>query len=107
MPPRVGSLGGKRKRVTGVPLLFFALLHFCKPAVCSVNIVVVRIAFRFGLPSCNNARYPVNENVLHFITEVQARLLLAEGEGFEPPDACTSTVFKTAAFDRSAISPYY
>ncbi len=31
--------------------------------------------------------------------------LLAEREGFEPPEAFTSTVFKTAAFDRSAISP--
>jgi hypothetical protein len=28
---------------------------------------------------------------------------LAEGEGFEPPDLLQSTVFKTAAFDRSAI----
>ena len=31
---------------------------------------------------------------------------MAEGEGFEPPEAFTSTVFKTAAFDRSAILPY-
>ncbi len=31
--------------------------------------------------------------------------LLAEKEGFEPPDLLQSTVFKTAAFDRSAISP--
>ena len=31
--------------------------------------------------------------------------LLAEREGFEPPDLLQSTVFKTAAFDRSAISP--
>jgi hypothetical protein len=30
---------------------------------------------------------------------------MAEREGFEPPEACTSTVFKTAAFDHSAISP--
>jgi hypothetical protein len=30
---------------------------------------------------------------------------LAEREGFEPPEARTSTVFKTAAIDRSAISP--
>ena len=30
---------------------------------------------------------------------------MAEGEGFEPPEAFTSTVFKTAAFDRSAILP--
>ena len=29
----------------------------------------------------------------------------AEKEGFEPPDLLQSTVFKTAAIDRSAISP--
>ena len=29
----------------------------------------------------------------------------AEKEGFEPPVHCCTTVFKTAAFDRSAISP--
>ena len=33
------------------------------------------------------------------------KLHLAEKEGFEPPDLLQSTVFKTAAFDRSAISP--
>ena len=31
--------------------------------------------------------------------------VVAEREGFEPPDPCRSTVFKTAAIDRSAISP--
>ena len=31
--------------------------------------------------------------------------LLAEREGFEPPEVLPSTVFKTAAFDHSAISP--
>ncbi len=30
---------------------------------------------------------------------------MAEREGFEPPDPCESTVFKTAALDRSATSP--
>ncbi len=30
---------------------------------------------------------------------------MAEREGFEPPDPRRSTVFKTAAIDRSAISP--
>ena len=30
---------------------------------------------------------------------------LAEGEGFEPPVTCATAVFKTAAFDRSAIPP--
>ena len=30
---------------------------------------------------------------------------VAEREGFEPPDGCPSTVFKTAALNRSATSP--
>jgi hypothetical protein len=30
---------------------------------------------------------------------------VAESEGFEPPSPCGLTVFKTAAFDRSANSP--
>ena len=30
---------------------------------------------------------------------------LAEREGFEPPDACASAVFKTAALNHSATSP--
>ena len=31
--------------------------------------------------------------------------LSAESEGFEPPERCRSTVFKTAAIDHSASSP--
>ena len=31
---------------------------------------------------------------------------VAEREGFEPPDRFRSTVFKTAAFDHSATSPF-
>ena len=31
--------------------------------------------------------------------------LSAEREGFEPPEPLSSTVFKTAAIDHSAISP--
>ncbi len=42
-----------------------------------------------------------------FIRTIRFRFHLAEREGFEPPDSCPSTVFKTAAFDRSAISPFY
>ncbi len=30
---------------------------------------------------------------------------MAEGVGFEPTEACTSTVFKTVAIDRSATPP--
>ena len=33
-------------------------------------------------------------------------LALAEGEGFEPPDPCRSSVFKTDAIDHSANLPY-
>ena len=38
--------------------------------------------------------------------ENKSRLLfLAEGEGFEPPEALTSAVFKTVAIDHSANLP--
>ncbi len=40
-----------------------------------------------------------------FFRQLRYYLYLAEREGFEPPDLLQSTVFKTAAFDRSAISP--
>ena len=32
-------------------------------------------------------------------------MFIAEREGFEPPEPRSSTVFKTAAIDHSAISP--
>jgi hypothetical protein len=34
-------------------------------------------------------------------------MFCAEEEGFEPPDPCGSTVFKTAAIDHSAIPPIF
>ena len=34
-------------------------------------------------------------------------MFIAEREGFEPPEPLSSTVFKTAAIDHSAISPYF
>ena len=42
---------------------------------------------------------------LWHLSEGGLAVRLAEREGFEPPDPCRSTVFKTAAIDRSAISP--
>ena len=33
------------------------------------------------------------------------RFKVAEKEGFEPPVPCGTAVFKTVAFDHSAISP--
>ncbi len=34
-------------------------------------------------------------------------MFIAEREGFEPPEPLSSTVFKTAAIDHSAISPCF
>ena len=42
----------------------------------------------------DNARNTVDENVPR-LGGVQTLSLLAEGEGFEPPDGCPSTVFKS------------
>ena len=64
----------------------------------------------FGLESfASLARTP--RGVLHSLIQIErgtisTPLNLAEGEGFEPPEAFTSTVFKTAAFDRSANLPF-
>ena len=38
---------------------------------------------------------------------IRILFLFAEGEGFEPPEPLSSTVFKTAAIDHSAIPPYF
>ena len=35
----------------------------------------------------------------------RSNIQVTDGEGFEPPEACTSTVFKTASFDLSDIHP--
>ena len=73
----------KEQRV--FPLLFFALLPFDKFAACSVNIVIVCVLLRLGLPSGNNARDTIQENVLQITFRlVQTRLLLAQRKGFEP-----------------------
>ena len=39
------------------------------------------------------------------LPQVDGKIQLAERVGFEPTDAFTSPVFKTGAFNRSAISP--
>ena len=48
----------------------------------------------------------ITEKTLTKTVKVLLKLsFFAEREGFEPPEALTSTVFKTAAIDHSAISP--
>ena len=39
------------------------------------------------------------------VKENKRKVIVAGREGFEPPEARTSTVFKTAALDHSANSP--
>jgi hypothetical protein len=52
---------------------------------------------------------PPTQKVILYLKEKPQQIvgadLKAEGEGFEPPETCASTVFKTAAFDHSAIPP--
>ena len=62
-----------------------------------------KVNFIFELiGSCSSAP-PENKKGTNYLIDYLS--LAAEREGFEPPEAFTSTVFKTAAFDRSAISP--
>lgn len=46
------------------------------------------------------------KTALEHIFSVQTLSPLAQREGFEPPETFISTVFKTAAIDRSAISAF-
>ena len=61
-----------------------------------VNVIFQHIA------SAKQASSKNEKGTNHFLSDLS---LLAEREGFEPPEVLPSTVFKTAAFDRSAISP--
>ncbi len=72
-----------------------------------MNVVIVRVTSRRVSSFSNHARNTIQKDIFQSVFFlVQTRLLLAQREGFEPPDSCPSTVFKTAAFDRSAISAY-
>ena len=50
---------------------------------------------------------PKTVNIKKTDEEKTSSVFLAEGEGFEPPEALTSAVFKTVAIDHSANLPYY
>jgi hypothetical protein len=62
----------------------------------------------FYINNWSKRYFQIDLNTARRITKKPSESLLkafyfAEGEGFEPPDLLQSTVFKTAAFDRSAI----
>ena len=68
---------------------------------------VIRVQCRRSeLPEVNSARQGKN-GILNRKSgsQISVSHFSAEREGFEPPDPLRSTVFKTAAFDHSAISP--
>ena len=48
---------------------------------------------------------PLNEKSAQLVVLQLVTLILAEREGFEPPVPLSTPVFKTGAFDHSAISP--
>ena len=79
----------------------FGPLHICNRYKINKNILTafVLIFIFFNRIKINFAALSENKKapygaVLYWF---------AEREGFEPPEACTSTVFKTAAIDHSAI----
>jgi hypothetical protein len=94
-------LGGgvkTKNRSAALRASFFAPVRFGKLARCSTKWFLFNNLFEAAL-----ATLPETKNApLWGCTSI---LCFAEREGFEPPEAFTSTVFKTAAFDRSAISP--
>ena len=62
---------------------------------------------RTSLPACGGALQMKKENQRSSKLGADFLFSFAEREGFEPPDPLRSTVFKTAAFDHSAISPMF
>jgi hypothetical protein len=48
---------------------------------------------------------PINQRIYRVLILDDSKV--AEREGFEPPVRCRTIVFKTTAFDHSAISPKY
>ena len=56
-----------------------------------------------SLPQASLVREVSNKKPEHW--HVRVLIICAEEEGFEPPVPCSTTVFKTAAFDHSAIPP--
>ncbi len=58
-----------------------------------------------SLPACGGALQSQKENQRSSKLGADSLSDFAESEGFEPPEAFTSTVFKTAALNHSANSP--
>ena len=63
---------------------------------------------KFGVLICVLQQYRSSQQKRIIRTRFQSSYysLMAEGEGFEPPDPCRSSVFKTDAIDHSANLPY-
>ena len=66
---------------------------------------VLKRIFIIKAPWQINLWEPLYKKLLRVTQEHHILFFLAEREGFEPPEPRSSTVFKTAAIDHSAISP--
>lgn len=77
------------------------------PAANKNNGIKTETQSRAGSVICVSRRYEVTDGK-KIRTRFQSsyHFLMAEGEGFEPPDPCRSSVFKTDAIDLSANLPY-
>ncbi len=67
--------------------------------------VAVETAQTAGVAGNGSLRIGLIASLSKGIVREVIEALVAEREGFEPPEPFGSTVFKTAAFDHSATSP--
>ena len=90
----------------------FPVYTLLKISIRKSEAIVTDYILRGSNSRKNNKLRPNGHSNMHKIkrlnqlfTNQLSLSISAEREGFEPPEALTSTVFKTAAFDHSAISP--
>ena len=63
----------------------------------------ISIFYTLSCPQTSLVHYSAQKNEP---CRTRSSCWFAEREGFEPPEPLSSTVFKTAAIDHSAISPF-
>ena len=68
---------------------------------------MIKISLYFLVAVRTFSKQTHNKTFINITNFLKSLLNLAEGEGFEPPERCRSTVFKTAAIDHSANPPYF
>src|ERR1700736_3859303 len=103
--PKIRDLcSDSHSRRRGIGIQTLKPLHLWFKFACHRAIRgVVRSGCRHGCVSTPfGASGLLGNGLLGLLIRIQD---VAEGEGFEPPKACTLVVFKTTAIDHSAIPP--